>query len=162
MFKTALKDRLITINNPSIWRPILSIDDAPTAYIRAIEANQSISGIFNIASGNYTVGEVGDIVRDTIAERLGIRVDLCIKHIKDYRNYKVSIEKAKNVLSFHPTGDVKSIVINLIENMGQFQDWDNPKYYNIEIFKRMEQEIEIPAVENGRRSFLLSPTGNAL
>src|SRR5208282_660773 len=63
MFKSAMKERTITINNPSIWRPILSIDDAATAYIRAIEANQQISGIFNIASGNYTVGEVGDLVK---------------------------------------------------------------------------------------------------
>jgi nucleoside-diphosphate-sugar epimerase len=155
MFKTALKDHLITINNPSIWRPILSMEDAPTAYIRAIEANQGISGIFNIASGNYTVGEVGDIVRDTIEDLLGMRVDLCIKHIKDYRNYKVSIEKAKNVLSFHPTGDVKSIVLNLIENMEQFQDWDNPKYYNIEIFKRMEQNIGMPAIEDAGQPYLL-------
>ena len=51
MFKSAMKDRVITVNNPSIWRPLLGIDDAATAYIRAIEANQKISGIFNIASG---------------------------------------------------------------------------------------------------------------
>src|SRR5271167_3312964 len=110
MFKSAIKDRTITINNPSIWRPILSIQDAATAYVRAIEANQRISGIFNIASGNYTVGEVGDLVKATIEQRLGSRVDLCIKHIEDFRNYKVSIEKAKNVLSFHSAGDVQSIV----------------------------------------------------
>ena len=42
MFKTAMRDRIITVNNPSIWRPILSIEDAATAYIRAIEANTSI------------------------------------------------------------------------------------------------------------------------
>src|SRR5246500_1715577 len=63
MFKSALKDKTITVNNPSIWRPILSIDDAATAYIRAVEADYKISGIFNIASGNYTVGEVADLVR---------------------------------------------------------------------------------------------------
>src|SRR2546430_9363342 len=44
MFKSAMKDRIITINNPSIWRPILSLQDAATAYIRAIEANHKISG----------------------------------------------------------------------------------------------------------------------
>src|SRR6201993_3218901 len=44
MFKTAMRDRTITVNNPSIWRPILSIDDAATAYTRAVEANQQISG----------------------------------------------------------------------------------------------------------------------
>jgi nucleoside-diphosphate-sugar epimerase len=150
MFKTALKDHRITVNNPSIWRPILSMEDAATAYIRAIEANPAISGIFNVASSNYTVGEVGDIVRDTIEERLEMRVDLCIKHIEDYRNYKVSIEKAKNVLSFHPSGDVKSIVLNLIEKREHFQDWDNHKYYNIQIFQEIERDIEIPAVKDVR------------
>jgi len=66
MFKSAMKDRTITVNNPSIWRPILSIEDAATAYIRAIESNQKLSGIFNIASGNYTVGEVADLVRSAM------------------------------------------------------------------------------------------------
>src|ERR1700757_1465831 len=97
MFKTAMKNRIITVNNPSIWRPILSIDDAATAYIRAVEANQKISGVFNIASGNYTVGEVADLVKSAIQERMKIPVSLEIKHIQDFRNYKVSIEKAANV-----------------------------------------------------------------
>src|SRR6204780_2050582 len=53
MFKTALHEGSITINNPAIWRPILAMEDAITAYIRAIEAHETISGIFNVASGNY-------------------------------------------------------------------------------------------------------------
>ena len=40
----------------------------------------------------------------------GCDLDVHIQHIQDFRNYKVSIEKAKNVLSFHPNDDVKSIV----------------------------------------------------
>src|SRR3954463_8689594 len=72
MFKSAMKNRMITINNPSIWRPILSIEDCATAYIRAVEANERISGIFNVASGNYTVGEVGDLVKSAIEEKLSI------------------------------------------------------------------------------------------
>lgn len=143
MFKCALKDRTITVNNPSIWRPILSIEDAATAYTRAVEANQSISGIFNIASGNYTVGEVADLVKIAIEERLGSKINLSIKHIQDFRNYKVSIEKAKNVLSFHPAGDVKSIIGNLVDNMEKFKDWDNPQFSNIEMFKNLEKGIEI-------------------
>jgi nucleoside-diphosphate-sugar epimerase len=146
MFKTALRDNTITINNPSIWRPILSIEDAATAYIRAIEANYKISGIFNVASGNYTVGEIGDLVKNAVEERLGKRINLCIKHIQDFRNYKVSIETAKNVLSFHPAGDVKSIVMNLIDNMEKFQDWDNPLYSNIQAFKSLESGIEVYAM----------------
>ena len=143
MFKTAMRDRTITVNNPSIWRPILSIEDAATAYIRAVETNQRISGIFNIASGNYTVGEVADVVKSTVEERLSLRISLCIKHIQDFRNYKVSVEKAANVLSFHATGNVKSIVGNLIDNREQFQDWDNPAYSNFQTFKQIENGIGV-------------------
>ena len=143
MFKTAMKERTITVNNPSIWRPILSIEDAATAYIRAVEADQKISGVFNLASGNYTVGEVADLVKTAIEERLNVRLNLCIKHLQDFRNYKVSVEKAANVLSFHPTGSVRSIVNNLIDNMDKFSDWDNPEYSNIQTFKQLENGIQV-------------------
>jgi nucleoside-diphosphate-sugar epimerase len=143
MFKCAMTDRTITINNPSIWRPILSINDAATAYTRAVEADGNITGVFNVASDNYTVGEVGDLVKSTVEEKLGMHINLCIKHIQDFRNYKVSIEKAKNVLSFHPADDVKSIVSNLIGNLDKFQDWGNPAYSNIQTFKGIENELEI-------------------
>jgi nucleoside-diphosphate-sugar epimerase len=146
MFKSAVRDHTITINNPSIWRPILSIEDAATAYVRAIEADYKLSGIFNIASGNYTVGEVGDLVKATVEERLGFRVNLNIKHNQDFRNYKVSTEKANNVLSFHSNGDVKSIVVDLIAHMQKFQDWDNPLYSNIQSFKKLENGVEVHAM----------------
>jgi len=142
MFKTALRDGVITVNNPSIWRPILSIDDAATAYIRAVEANMGTSGVFNLASGNYTVGEVADVVRSRIYEQLGVRVQLNIKHIQDFRNYKVSTDKAANVLSFHATGSVKSIVDDLVENLDKFRDWDNPLYSNIVTFRQLDSQIE--------------------
>jgi nucleoside-diphosphate-sugar epimerase len=138
MFKTAIRDRVITVNNPSIWRPILGIEDAASAYIRAVEANHKISGVFNITSGNYTVGEVADRVRRSIEQHTNWKVNLQIKHIQDFRNYKVTIQKAQNVLSFHPQNDVNSIVINLLENRAKFEDWDNASYYNIQQFKRLE------------------------
>ncbi len=146
MFKTAMRDELITVNNPSIWRPILSIDDAATAYVRAVEANARISGVFNLASGNYTVGEVADIVKNRLDERLGLRIQLNIKHVQDFRNYKVNTEKAANVLSFHPTGSLTSIVDNLIENSDKFRDWDNPLYSNILTFRELDNKVEIPSM----------------
>jgi nucleoside-diphosphate-sugar epimerase len=143
MFKSAMKDHTITVNNPSIWRPILAIDDAATAYIRAIEANDGTSGVFNVASGNYTVGEVADLVRAAIKERMDLEVGLEIKHIDDFRNYKVSTQKAANVLSFHAAGDVKSIVYNLVDNLNKFRDFDNPQYSNIQSFKKIENHLQI-------------------
>jgi nucleoside-diphosphate-sugar epimerase len=141
MFRSAVQDAVITINNPSIWRPILAMEDAISAYIRVIEAHESISGIFNIASGNYTVGEVGDLVKGEIEQQLGSKVNLVIKHLQDFRNYKVSFEKAKNVLSFHPQHDVQAIVRQLVREMGKFSDWNNPVYYNIQMFRTSENGV---------------------
>lgn len=138
MFRSAMRDGVIVVNNPSIWRPILSIEDAASAYIRAVEANYKISGIFNIASGNFTVGEVADRVRRSIEQNTDQKISLQIKHIQDFRNYKVTIQKAQNTLSFHPQNDIGSIVSNLLENKPRFEDWDNPSYYNILEFKRQE------------------------
>lgn len=143
MFKHAVREHVITVNNPSIWRPILSIEDAATAYIRAIEANYRLSGIFNIASGNFTVGEVADSVKAAVEKCLGTRINLNIKHVQDFRNYKVSTEKANNVLSFHATGTINSIVGGLVDNMSKFEDWDNPQYSNIQQFKKLESGIDV-------------------
>lgn len=138
MFKTALNNGKITVNNPAIWRPVLGIKDAATAYVRAVEANQDISGIFNVASGNYTVGEIGDLVKSGVKKYLNKDIGLTIKHIEDYRNYKVSIDKAKKILSFHPQFGVEKIIEHLVENLDRFKDFDNPNYYNIQVFKKLK------------------------
>src|SRR5580704_246371 len=141
MFRTAMHEGVIRIDNPSIWRPILAMEDAITAYIRAIEAHESISGIFNIASGNYTVGEVGDLVKAEIESLLGVRVGLRIRHVQDFRNYKVSFEKAKDLLSFNPQHDVRAIVRQLVAERSKFSDWENPSYYNIRVFRELDSKI---------------------
>lgn len=146
MFKCALHAGAITINNPTIWRPILAMEDAISAYVRAVEAHEKISGIFNVASGNYTVGEVGDLVKSEIEEHLGLKVGLTIRHVQDIRNYKVSFEKAINVLSFHPRHDVRSIVRELIRHRDKFSDWDSSAYYNIQMFRSLENGISAPAL----------------
>ena len=140
MFKFAMSEKTITVNNPAIWRPVLSIRDAATAYIRAIEANKDISGVFNVASGNYTVGEIGDLVKSGIKKHLGEDIKLNIKHIQDFRNYKVSVEKANKVLSFHPKYGVEDIIEDLIKNKEKFSDFSDPNFYNIQIFKILKEK----------------------
>ncbi|MCH8317288.1 MAG: SDR family oxidoreductase [Bacteroidetes bacterium] len=137
MFKNAIVNNEITVNNPTIWRPILGIHDAVSAYIRAVEASPDLSGVFNVASGNYTVGEIADLVKDKAEKMLNKKIKLNIKNIQDFRNYKVSIEKAKKILSFKPQNDVASIIDDLFENLPKFKDFTNPNYYNIEVFKKL-------------------------
>jgi nucleoside-diphosphate-sugar epimerase len=137
MFRSAVADRTITVNNPGIWRPILAVQDAVSAYVRAVEAPPAISGVFNVASGNYTVGEVADYVKLGVREALGIDARIVMNNIQDFRNYKVSTEKARNTLSFKPRFDVDGIVKELAANLPAFQDFDSDNFYNIRVFKRL-------------------------
>jgi nucleoside-diphosphate-sugar epimerase len=140
MFKTAVSEKVITVNNPAIWRPILSIQDAANAYVRAVECSEAISGIFNIASGNYTLGAIADYVHEGICEYLHEDIRMIIKHVHDLRNYKVSWEKAEKTLSFKPRYDVKGIVKDLVENKAKFADFQNSNYYNITTFKALDAQ----------------------
>jgi nucleoside-diphosphate-sugar epimerase len=65
-------------------------------------------------------------------------VTLKIEHRQDYRNYKVSIDKAKNILSFKPRADIDDIVQDLITNYESFKDLENKAFYNIEVFKSIK------------------------
>ncbi len=134
MFKTAMVDKKITVNDPSLWRPILDLRDAVGAWTRAVEAHPTVNGSFNIATANYTVGQVGDIVKEKL-RKIGINVDLEVKHIPDMRNYAVSIEKARQVLAFVPQYSIGDIVDDLYSHRDYFGDFTNPNFYNIEIFK---------------------------
>lgn len=137
MFKTALASKTIVVNNPAIWRPILSMQDAANSYVRAIEASPGISGVFNIASGNYTLGELADDVREALVEFLGLDPQIVIKHMSDIRNYKVSFERAETVLGFKPAHNIRDIVHELVDNVSRFRNWEDPRYYNIAMFKAM-------------------------
>lgn len=138
MFRAAMQNQTITVNNPSIWRPVLSIQDAANAYIRAIEASNEVSGIFNIASGNYTVGEIADLVKYALESELGRHIKLDIHYQEDYRNYKVSYDKAVRMLSYKPMQDVPGIIHDLIRNYEKFSDFSDDSFYNIRVFKSMK------------------------
>lgn len=137
MFKTGMEEGVIHVNNPAIWRPILSLQDAVWGYIRALESNDSVSGVFNLASANYTVGEVADLVKERLQELTGKTIRLNILNKKDFRNYKVNCSKAHRILSFKPKYDIGDIINDLYKNKDLFSDFDRDEYYNIRVFKNL-------------------------
>lgn len=138
MFKTAMKEGKVVVNNASIWRPIYDIRDAVKGFVRAIQANYSISGVFNVSSGNYTVGQVGDYVKEEVELLTGNKIKLEIKNVQDFRNYKVSIEKARTELGFEPQYSIKDIIIDLVDHKDEFGDFEDDLFYNIRVFKKMK------------------------
>lgn len=137
MYKTAMQEKKITINNPAIWRPILGMRDAVNAYLRAIQADDSIAGVFNLASSNFTVGQVGDLVWAHVAQEHGMKVQLDIRNIQDYRNYKVSNQKAKDVLGVTFNDSIDSILESLDAHFGPDFDYDQDEFYNIKVFHKL-------------------------
>jgi nucleoside-diphosphate-sugar epimerase len=145
MFKTAMTQRKVVVNNASIWRPILDIRDAAAAYLRAIQADYSISGVYNVTSGNYTVGQVGDMVKHKVEILTGEKVGIQIKQVQDFRNYKVTIDKAKTYLGFHPQYSVEDIIEDLYAHASEYGDYESDAYYNIRVFKKILADKRGPA-----------------
>jgi nucleoside-diphosphate-sugar epimerase len=146
MIMTALAQGRIVVNNPAIWRPILAIEDTLAAYLRSVEAGDGVAGIFNIASGNFMIGELAESVRAVLERFLGRSIALEVLHLNDLRNYKVSVDKAVRVLGFEPRHGIESITESLLANLHRFQDFDNPAYYNMKTFQ-LEFERRLLASE---------------
>lgn len=135
MFKCAMLDGEITVNNPAIWRPLIDVRDTASAFLRAVQADRGISGVFNVARDNFTVGQVAEFVKDEVEACTGKKVKIRIKDIQDFRNYKVNCERAKTCLGFQPKYDIPDITRSLYENLERYGDLGQANYYNIEIFK---------------------------
>jgi nucleoside-diphosphate-sugar epimerase len=138
MFKTALTQKKVIVNNPSIWRPIYDIRDAANAFLRSIQAGYSISGVFNVTSENYTVGQVADLVKAEIQKKTGDKIGIEMKNIQDFRNYKVAIHKAKTYLGFTPIYSINDIIDDLCDHLDCYGDYEQDRYYNIRVFKKID------------------------
>ena len=143
MYMKAVTAGTITVNNPAIWRPVLAIQDAVIAYKKAVDADISISGVFNIASANKTVGEAAEEIRDYFKSTFGKSVTIEKKDIFDLRNYRVSTQKAKDVLGINLQSEVVTILDDLRDNVGLDYDFEAAKYYNIQVFERLPKTISI-------------------
>jgi len=141
MVKTALTEGRIVVRNPRLWRPILDVRDAAAAYIRALEAPPQVSGVFNVALGNYTVAQIAQEVAEVLSERgIGVRIEH--HDLPDVRNYRVSTRRAREVLGFQPSISLKDSVRGMLDKIqaGVNADFDNPRYYNIEWWRRVVEQ----------------------
>lgn len=62
----------------------------------------NLSGIFSVASGNYTVGEIAQLVRRELLRGSGLDVRVVTNHMAEFQNYRVSTQKAQEQLQFTP------------------------------------------------------------
>lgn len=137
MARSALTYGFITVDNPSLWRPILDIRSAVAAYVRAVEAAPGVSGAFNIADGNYTVGGVADEVAQAIG---GVEIRIGSdprKHggtLAALRNYAINCTSATVHLGWHPKYSIADTVQSIVHNLNGYGDLYGKQYSNISVW----------------------------
>lgn len=142
MFMTAIIDKKIIINNPSIWRPVFCIKDAINAHLCAINSDYSLSGIFNVASENITIGEAGEIVKKELELFIDRQIDIKINNTHDLRNYRVSTKKAESLLGFKKRNTIKDILKDLCKHIEYYGNFDKDIFNNFKTFEKIEDKLK--------------------
>jgi nucleoside-diphosphate-sugar epimerase len=73
---------------------------------------------------------------------LGKKVGITINNIQDYRNYKVTCEKARTYLGFLPKHSISDMVKSLYDHLDAYGDFSNDLFYNINTFKKLERPVD--------------------
>ena len=135
--------KLVLHNGGEMWRPLLSIQDAVSAYELMLEAPaQKINGeIFNVTNGNYRISELALRVQNKLLEmdiRCEIRPDYVYRNL---RSCQASGEKIAQRLGFTPRVTVEQTVEDLVQKIrgGAFRDPNEPEFHNIRWLDLLEE-----------------------
>lgn len=137
MFKNALSKNEITLTNSKIWRPILGLQDLCEAYQSGIHWQGTHGHIFNISSFNATIGELAEAVASFTKQKYHLDIQITDKSTQDYRNYKVSTNKATQLLNYKPQQHDFDILLDLHQHLDSFSHFEDERFYNIEVFRKM-------------------------
>ena len=136
----AFNKRKIIINGGNQKRPNIHIQDMVNAYLEILnQQNEFVNEeIFNIGFENYTLDEIGELVKEKIGD------DIVIDHqeTNDNRSYHISSNKIRKQLGFLPQFSIEKAIEDLkqaFEKKLLYNSFDDPKYFNI----KMMQEINL-------------------
>lgn len=127
----AHQEGVITVFNGEQWRPFIHVRDVAEAFLTALNVPLSIcSGqIFNVGSRdlNYTLTQVAGKIQEIFP---GTRIE-SIEN-SDRRNYRVSFDKIRNLLSFECRWGLEDGILELKNafERGSILDYRDPFYSN--------------------------------
>ena len=116
------------------YRPLLHVRDVATAAVPHI--GTATTGIYNLHTENLTIAQLAERIQKVVAGTLIEQTDISFQ---DARNYRVSSEKARSVLNFHPQWSIEDgikEVADVILNK-RIKNVQNPRFNNSESLKLM-------------------------
>ena len=131
----------IKIFGGSQKRPNIHIDDMADLYVFLLdqEDNKIDGGIYNAGYENHTLLHLAEIVKSVV----GADLPVDIEPTDDLRSYHVSSEKMRSELGFEPRYSIEDAVRGMVQAMndGRLSNtMDDPKYFNINLMKKIEME----------------------
>ncbi len=123
----AIIDHKFTVFGGDQWRPLLHVRDAAQAVADNIDTSHT--GIYNLHQENV---KIIDLAREVEKQVPNLEMEIVDIKFQDARNYKVSSDKARKILSFKPkytADDGIKEVKKLIEEH-RIRDVNNPRYSN--------------------------------
>ncbi len=109
------------------FRPLLHVRDAARAVVDNLITSHT--GIFNLHRQNVRIIDLAYQVRNHFPD---LQIETTPMQFQDARNYRVSSEKARNILGFKAVysiddgiGEIKELLTT-----GRLKDVDNPRYTN--------------------------------
>jgi nucleoside-diphosphate-sugar epimerase len=137
MVKDAFTKGAIAVDDPALWRPILSVDDCVHAYIQATEGDSGQQGIFNVGSVNIQIGALATQVALVLTDEYGLRPDVITLGRANPRSYRVSWHRASAILGYTPFDGIAEIVRSIADRIKIYGDLEDRTYYNIRTFKHL-------------------------
>lgn len=146
MTTSAINEGVVRISNRDKYRPILGMQDLVRAVEHVIEAKEDLRGIYNVASFNSTIGEIGFDVLYGIGDlEYSLELRGKLGHIKreylpDSPTYDFSIHSGKfeNAFYWKPRQKVRDIVETILKT---------------EVYKKPTYRATLPGgIKYGQRS----------
>lgn len=110
-------------------RPLVSVKDIAKLILSLVEKDYE-PGIYNVASENLTIKEIGQAVKETLPDT---RITYLGSEFEDHRTYRVRVDRAHDKLDFQPTLTVKDSVVEIAKLIreGRVKDPYELRYSNM-------------------------------
>lgn len=137
--KDAYHKKILTVDAAGeIWRPMIDIADAASAYVKCIEMPlEKVGGkMFNVSSENWKIGDLAKLIQ-SILKKKGVKITLDIKPYGITRNYKADNTLFKKTFRFKPERTMEEVLMEIWKNLEDSKhDPYADHYYNDVWYKK--------------------------
>ena len=115
----------------NIFRPLLDVQYAASAYIKALEMPHDETGgeIFNIVNSNWQLLEFAEELKKWVAENKKKNIDIDVHQTGVARNYLADDAKFLRVFKLPPPRDMYAAIGEIWNNLENGHDAADPRFY---------------------------------